>query len=203
MKKLTILASVALAMFLQSCGGSKQASKQTMENYSYQKVQVAVDPCQEYADLDPLRRAAGSGIHLRETTATNTAQLAARANLAKMMQQLIDDQIKTYAKGEELFASDGKTPGATVADEKAGLDESIAGWSTEIVRYATIVKRSRYKTQDNRWEIHVCLELNQSPEEIAKEVTEKFAEKLTSDQKKSIGFDEEKFLKDMKKRFNK
>lgn len=203
MKKFSFLAAVAFAALLCSCGGSKQVSQQSMESYSYQKVQVAVDPCQEYADLDPSRRAAGSGIHFRETTATNAAQLAARGNLAKMMKQLIDDQIKSYAKGEELYASDRNSVGATVADEKAGLDESIAGWATELVQYAAIVKRSRYKTQDNRWEIHVCLELKQNPDEIAAAVTEKFAEKLTPEQKKSIGFDEEKFLKDMKKRFNK
>ena len=200
MKKFTFLASIVLAMFMQSCGSSKQVATAPISVVSQDQIQqdieVALDPCEEYAMLAPSKRAAGTGVHFKETTATNLAQLNARANLAKALQQCVETATKNYADAKELFAADGESS-SYVTDQSAGAADREAGWAKELIKGAPIVMKKKYKTSNNQWRIYVCVEYQESVAEMAAKITKVFNEKLTQEQKARIDFNEQKFKQEM------
>ncbi|MBR2631628.1 MAG: hypothetical protein Q4F47_02915 [Bacteroidaceae bacterium] len=204
MKKFTFLAALTFAALLSSCGGSKQtvyapiaATTPVNNNQIPQNVAVASEPCDDYAFEAPAKRASGVGTHFKEATATNLAQLNARANLAKALQQCVETATKNYADAKELFSAD-EASSAYVTDQSVGADDREAGWAKELIKGAPVVKKTRYKTPNNQWEIHVCVEYQESVAEMAAEITKVFNEKLTQEQKARIDFNEQKFLQEMK-----
>ena len=112
MKKFSFLAAVAFAALLCSCGGSKQmayvpiAAAAVNNNQIPQNVAVASEPCDDYAYEAPSKRASGVGTHFKEATATNLAQLNARANLARALQQCVEtarfQSVKNKASSKRL-----------------------------------------------------------------------------------------------------
>lgn len=199
MKKFTILASVALVMFLQSCGSSKQVATAPInvsQNQVQQDIEVALNPCEEYAFKAPSQRAAGTGVHFKEKAAENIAQLNARANLAKALQQCVETATKDYADGKELFAADGESS-SYVTDQSAGSADREAGWAKELIKGAPVVMKRKYKTPDNQWRIYVCVEYQESVAEMAAKITKVFNEKLTQEQKARIDFNEQKFKQEI------
>lgn len=204
MKKFTFLAALTFAALLSSCGGSKQtvyapiaATTPVNNNQIPQNVAVASEPCDNYAFEAPAKRASGVGTHFKEATATNLAQLNARANLAKALQQCVETATKNYADAKELFSAD-EASSAYVTDQSVGAADREAGWAKELIKGAPVVKKTRYKTPNNQWEIHVCVEYQESVAEMAAEITKVFNEKLTQEQKARIDFNEQKFLQEMK-----
>lgn len=204
MKKFTFLAALTFAALLSSCGGSKQtvyapiaATTPVNNNQIPQNVAVASEPCDDYAFEAPAKRASGVGTHFKEATATNLAQLNARANLAKALQQCVETATKNYADAKELFSAD-EASSAYVTDQSVGAADREAGWAKELIKGAPVVKKTRYKTPNNQWEIHVCVEYQESVAEMAAEITKVFNEKLTQEQKARIDFNEQKFLQEMK-----
>lgn len=204
MNKFTFLAALTFAALLSSCGGSKQtvyapiaATTPVNNNQIPQNVAVASEPCDDYAFEAPAKRASGVGTHFKEATATNLAQLNARANLAKALQQCVETATKNYADAKELFSAD-EASSAYVTDQSVGAADREAGWAKELIKGAPVVKKTRYKTPNNQWEIHVCVEYQESVAEMAAEITKVFNEKLTQEQKARIDFNEQKFLQEMK-----
>lgn len=200
MKKSTFLTLIALVVFMQSCGNLKQASTVPASNVSQNQVQqdieVALDPCEEYALLAPSKRAAGTGVHFKETTATNLAQLNARANLAKALQQCVEAATKNYADAKELFSADEESS-SYVTDQSASVGDREAGWARELIKGAPVVMKKKYKTPNNQWRIYVCVEYQESVAEMAAKITKVFNEKLSQEQKARIDFNEQKFKQEM------
>lgn len=200
MKKSTFLTLIALVVFMQSCGNLKQASTVPASNVSQNQVQqdieVALDPCEEYALLAPSKRAAGTGVHFKETTATNLAQLNARANLAKALQQCVEAATKNYADAKELFSADEESS-SYVTDQSASVGDREAGWARELIKGAPVVMKKKYKTTNNQWRIYVCVEYQESVAEMAAKITKVFNEKLSQEQKARIDFNEQKFKQEM------
>ena len=188
--------------FMASCGSSKnyQSQNQNQQSSISQDVAVAADPCDEYAMLDPVKRASGIGTHFKEATATNIAQTNARANLAKALQTMIKAATKTYAGSHELFTAD-ETESASITDQSGKTEDFELSLAKGLVKGAPIVKKSRYKTPNNQWKIFVCVEMNASIAEIAAEVAKSYAEKLTPEQKTRIDFDAYKFEESLKEEF--
>lgn len=204
MKKFSFLAAVAFAALLCSCGGSKQmvyvpvaATTPVNNNQVPQNVAVASEPCDDYAFEAPSKRASGVGTHFKEATATNLAQLNARANLARALQQCVETATKNYTDAKELFSAD-EASSAYVTDQSAGAGDREAGWAKELIKGAPIVKKTRYKTPNNQWEIHVCVEYQESVAAMAAKIAKVFNEKLTQEQKTRIDFNEQKFQQEMK-----
>lgn len=204
MKKFSVLGMIALAVLIQSCGGSKQVTYVPVattvpvdNNQISQNIAVASEPCDDYAFEAPAKRASGVGTHFKEVTATNLAQLNARANLARALQQCVETATKNYADAKELFSAD-EDSSAYVTDQSAGAGDREAGWAKELIKGAPIVKKTRYKTPNNQWEIHVCVEYQESVAEMAAKITKVFNEKLTQEQKARIDFNEKKFQEEMK-----
>ena len=213
MKTVRILKRVAFCSlfglsisFMASCGTPKNFQNQNavmdqqQQNRVTQDVAVAADPCDEYAMLDPVKRASGIGTHFKEATATNLAQTNARANLAKALQTMIMAATKTYAGSHELFTADD-TESASITDQSAKAEDFELSLAKGLVKGAPIVKKSRYKTPNNQWKIFVCVEMNASIAEIAAEVAKSYAEKLTPEQKTRIDFDAYKFEESLKEQF--
>lgn len=202
MKKFSFLTAVAFAALLSSCGGSKQtayvpiAAAAVNNNQIPQNVAVASEPCDDYAFEAPSKRASGVGTHFKEATATNLAQLNARANLARALQQCVETATKNYGDGKELFSAD-EASSAYVTDQSAGVADREAGWAKELIKGAPIVKKTRYKTPNNQWEIHVCVEYQESVAAMAAKIAKVFNEKLTQEQKTRIDFNEHKFQQEM------
>lgn len=204
MKKLFFTISVVFACTLCSCGGSKQmvyvpvaATTPVNNNQVPQNVAVASEPCDDYAFEAPSKRASGVGTHFKEATATNLAQLNARANLARALQQCVETATKNYTDAKELFSAD-EASSAYVTDQSAGAGDREAGWAKELIKGAPIVKKTRYKTPNNQWEIHVCVEYQESVAAMAAKIAKVFNEKLTQEQKTRIDFNEQKFQQEMK-----
>lgn len=205
------------ASFMVSCGSSKNSQNEMMmqmmqmmqqqqqnqqnnavANQGQQDIAVALDPCIEYAMEEPAKRAYGTGVHFKESTATNLAQLNARANLARALQTCIETATEDYSGGTELFSADDKQ-GASVTDQTSNTDDREYGIAKELIKGAAIVKMSRYKTPNNQWKIIVCVEYQTSVAEMAAQVAKVYSEKLTSEQKARVKFDEQKFKEQMEK----
>lgn len=189
--------------FMVSCGSSKSAQNnaKSQQNQIIQDVAVAAEPCDEYAMSDPVRRASGNGVHFKEVTATNLAQLNARANLARALQSMIETATENYADGNDMFTAE-EMGSASITDQSAKVKDWEKGVAKEIVKGAPIVKKSRYRTANNQWNIYVCVELKTSVAEIAARVTRAFEEAFSPEQKARISFDACKFEESMKEEFN-
>ncbi len=189
--------------FMVSCGSSKSAQNnaKSQQNQIIQDVAVAAEPCDEYAMSDPVRRASGNGVHFKEVTATNLAQLNARANLARALQSMIETATENYADGNDMFTAE-EMESASITDQSAKVKDWEKGVAKEIVKGAPIVKKSRYRTANNQWNIYVCVELKTSVAEIAARVTRAFEEAFSPEQKARISFDACKFEESMKEEFN-
>jgi hypothetical protein len=201
MKKISVLAVIATAMLLGSCGGAKQAIMSDVvikRNVISPDVEVALEPCDEYAMEKPNKRAVGMGMHFKEATATNLAQLNARANLAKALQQKIEAATSNYSGGREMFSAD-EVVGTYQTDQSAKVEDKETGIVKELVRGAAIVKKTRYKTPNNQWKIYVCVEYQEGVAEMATKIAKAFTEKLSTEQKIRIDYDEKKFTEEMKK----
>lgn len=191
---------IAAGLLIQSCGGTKQVATTTVpaNQQMMQDVEVEVNACEEYAMKEPSKRAAGVGVHFSETTATNLAQLNARNNLARALQQCVKNASSYSANAKELFASDA-VANAFVGDEEASSNDSEEGWAKELIKGAPIVMKKKYKTPNNRWRIYVCVEYQEGLAEMAGKVAQIFQEKLTPEQKARIDFNAEKFRAEMAK----
>ena len=188
--------------FMVSCGSSKnsQNSAKSQQNQVVQDVAVAAEPCDEYAMMNPVKRASGNGVHSKETTATNMAQLNARANLAKALQSMIEAATENYADGNDMFTAE-EAESASITDQSAKVKDWEKGVAKEIVKGAPIVKKSRYRTANNQWNIYVCIELKASIAEMAAQVTRAFEEAFSPEQKARISFDACKFEESIKTEF--
>lgn len=207
-----------LVFSMFSCGSSKNSQNEMMmqmmqqmmqqqqqnqqnnavANQGQQDIAVALDPCIEYAMEEPAKRASGTGVHFKEATATNLAQLNARANLARALQSCIETATERYGGGTELFSADDEQD-ASVTDESSNTDDREYGIAKELIKGAAIVKMSRYKTPKNQWKIIVCVEYQTSVAEMAAQVAKVYSEKLTPEQKARVKFDEQKFKEQMEK----
>ena len=204
--------------FMVSCGSSKNSQNDMMmqmmqqmmmqqqqqnqnQNQNQQDKVVASDPCDDYAMEDPVRRASGSGVHFKESTATNLAQLNARANLARALQSYIETGTENYSGGTELFSADDGE-GTSVTDQTSNVEDREYGLAKELIKGAVIVKKSRYKTPNNQWKIHVCVEYQASIAEMAAQIAKTYSEKLTPEQKARVKFDEQRFQEQMEKTLN-
>lgn len=207
-----------LVSFMVSCGSSKNSQNEMMmqmmqmmqqqQNQNQQDVAesnqdlqaVADEPCDVYAMEDPARRASGSGEHYKESTATNLAQLNARANLARALQSHIEAGTSNYSGGTELFSADEQSSSAT--DQNNNVNDREYAIAKEVVKGATIVKKSRYKTANNQWKIYVCVEYQASIAEMAAQIAKAYNEKLTPEQKDRVKFNEQRFQEEMEKSLN-
>ncbi len=186
--------------FMVSCSSSKSTQNST-KSQIIQDVAVAAEPCDEYAMADPIRRASGNGVHFKEVTATNLAQLNARANLARALQSMIETATGNYADSNDMFTAE-EAESASITDQSAKVKDWEKGVAKEIVKGAPIVKKSRYRTANNQWNIYVCVELKTSIAEIAAQVTRAFEEAFSPEQKARISFDACKFEESIKEEFN-
>lgn len=207
-----------LVFSMFSCGSSKNSQNEMMmqmmqqmmqqqqqnqqnnavANQGQQDIAVALDPCIEYAMEEPAKRASGTGVHFKESTATNLAQLNARANLARALQSCIETATENYSGGTGLFSADDEQD-ASVTDESSNVDDREYGIAKELIKGAAIVKMSRYKTPKNQWKIIVCVEYQTSVAEMAAQVAKVYSEKLTPEQKARVKFDEQRFKEQMEK----
>ena len=190
-------------LFMASCASSKnpQYGAKSQQNQVIQDVAVAAEPCDEYAMMNPVKRASGNGIHVKEATATNMAQLNARANLARALQTMIETATENYADGNDMFTAE-EAESAGITDQTAKANDWEKGVAKEIVKGAPIVKKSRYRTANNQWNIYVCVELNESVAEMAARVARAFEKAFSPEQKARIGFDACKFEESIKTEFN-
>lgn len=180
-----ILFVAACALSLASCGSSKKLSDIT----GAQK--LALDPCQEYADQKPTRRASGTGTHFIESTARSIAEADARAQLARALVSSVTSITKQQTTDNSQFSSDLNENSLAVSEQTSTVTDVINSVAKDIsVAAAVVVKTSRYFTKDRQYQYFVCLEYKESAINIASKVAKAFNDKLSAQEKALINFNQ-------------
>ncbi len=197
MKTIIYLATIALVFFTTSCGSTKQVSQVSNQQG---KVAIEKDPCLVYKEEKPAQRGYGIGTHYKQMTARNFAELQARGDLARAIQNCIETTTSEYGESAGLYASD--TEQGNIAEDQGGAgNDRISGMAKELIRGAIVSKTSIYQLPNKQYEVHVCVEYSESVSEIATKVAKSFSEMLTEEQKLRLKFNEQEFKKQQEKAF--
>ena len=195
MKKFSILALVAFALIMQSCGASKQATNANYYQNPYpqeqpQQPQQTAPKKRATSELDILveqatdkLRAVGVADDYDEADARVEALRNAQLELATMLESSIIALVKEYDKKSEL--------------NRKKMDESTKEGFVESSVAQTISVRpigvpEIYDLADGSVRVRRCVELAEKTEEVVGEVYDT----LTANEVIGIDYDKEKFIKD-------
>lgn len=191
-----IFFSVISVCFLSACGGTKLATDKS-------RVEMQQDKCEELAKKKPEIRASGEGTSFNVSTASNYAELQARAKFARAVAAAID-----AAEGNEGFdyrkSSTDMTQGSSVRDEGARRNENQLSIANEVIRNTVIIESTQYMLKDGSYQVYVCLEYREGVSKLAEDVTEKVKQRVSDDDRIKMQYEFEKFKErvenEMKKR---
>lgn len=192
MKKIYLIGTVVLAAALSACGASKQAAQPQPQSYINVETKMAVDECITMAEEKPEVRAWGEGISFSMSSASNAAELQARAKFARA----IAAKIKTAEENSGLAYGQGSTnysESSRGRDEAGNYNEYQLSIAEETVKNTVVVKTSPYRMQDGAYHIYVCLEYKDGVSKMAEEITEKVKQQVPDEDRLKMQYEFEKF----------
>jgi hypothetical protein len=181
--KLALVAIVAGALFT-ACGSSKKAKTPEQKAAVDRGVKLDKEGCEELALKESKNwRASGNGVSPKESFALSTAELNAKARLARQLQEQINSLIRTFNQQHQ----------ADRTQDLVGKDTEISeGYADQLLINVKTVCSNTYVKEDGSYNVYVCVEMGE-------ESLPRIHKKLTDDQKLSIDFDEQQFKKEMEK----
>lgn len=200
MKKCKILMTIVIsAMVLSSCGGSKGVA---MQDTTPKKVKLALDECQELAMQKPEQRAWGEGINFSLSSASNAAELQARAKFARAIAAKIIAAEQSSGLTYRQNSTNMKTS-ESVRDEGAKSNEDIMSIAEETIKNTVIIKTSQYMMQDGSYQVFVCLEYKEGVAKMAEEITNKVKQRVSDEDRMKMEFEFSKFRERMQEELKK
>ena len=194
MKKYGIMMAIAISvMVLSSCGGSKGVA---MQDTTPKKVKLALDECQELAAQKPEQRAWGEGINFSLSSATNAAELQARARFARAIAAKIKAAEENSGFSYRQSSTDTQKS-ATVGDLGAKYNEDQMSIAEETIKNTVIIKTSQYMMQDGSYQVFVCMEYKEGVAKMAEEITNKVKQRVSDEDRMKMEFEFSKFRERM------
>lgn len=180
---------LAAAFVLSSCGGSKQT---IAPSNLPARTKIAKDECQLLQEKRPEIRAWGEGISYSLSSASNAAELQARAKFARAL----NAKVKAI-EGSQNFdynkSSTNGREGATVRDEGANRNGMQLSDAEEVIRNAVIINTSQFMLQDGSYQVFVCLEYKEGVAKMAEDITEKVKQRVSDEDRIKMQYEFQKF----------
>ncbi len=183
--KLLCIAFIA-ALAVSSCGSSKDAS------YSPKKTKVSTDECVEYALKSPTTRSYGEGVSFSESTATNKAELEARAKFSRAISSSVKNALSQDDADYRKASSNGNKSSMGF-DEGSKYNEMSISISENVIKNTAIVKTSKYLLKDGSYQVYVCLEYLGDISKMAEDITQKVNQQISDEERMKMNFEFEKF----------
>ena len=149
----------------------------------------------KYALKDPVRRASGSGEHFNEASATNIAEMNARAQFARKLETAImasSDQISTF----RTQTVSNNNSSALLREGETQSKDMVSSISSQIIRNVHVVKKSPYYKEENGiYTVYVCVEFKGTPEQMFTGFAEVLKRHLSDEDKTTLEVHQEEIRK--------
>ena len=200
------LAGISI-LFMASCGSSKQAKNDAMMLQMMQMMQQQQQGLKEdnsygdeikktdtelYAELAPGKRTAANGQAFTEAAAEQLARNNARAKFAEAIEAAVVAAAKTvYGEMTEFSADEKNGESSTDGGQKQHtLAKSIA---EQTVSNTVVVKTQKFRANNNRYTVFVCLEYNGEVATLAAEIAEQVKQRISDKSRNRIEKDLKEF----------
>lgn len=183
MRKSYVVAAMAAAMMLVSCGTTKQAPTSALRSSIGET--LPEEPCITIAEQAPSIRKYGNGQHFKESTARNLAEAQARASFARSIAAAITTATEEIGVSLEKYAGDNDG-GRAVSDQSGEGNDYVMSIAKEIVKNTHPIKTSRYLKSNNQYNIYVCLEYMGSENQMAEEIEKVLKDKISPEDRAKL-----------------
>jgi hypothetical protein len=178
------LVAIMAGVLFSACGSSNKAKTPEQAAAADLGVKMEKDECEKLVLQEGKNwRASGIGKSRDKAFAESSAQITAKANLARRMEEHTVAAITVFR-------------GQYRVDDYQGVDgkdiERISGYADQLVRGAKPICTNSYAKEDGSYQYFVCMEMGE-------EILSHLYKKLTDDQKLSIDFEEHQFKQEMEK----
>lgn len=149
------------------------------------------DKVEKFAKKRPELRVAASGEHFNESSATNIAELNARAAFARKIETAVYASTESYTHFKSQQASNNNSSAAMFENttEQKEVNTMI---SSQILRNVHVVKKQAYYNEDTRlWKVNVCIEFKGTPEQMFTGFAEVLQKQLPAEEKASLEIHQE------------
>lgn len=178
MKKIFVMATMAVAMLLTSCGAQKQASSSSLRSSIGEA--LPEEPCIVLSEQAPAIRKYGNGQHFKESTARSLAENQARASFARSIAAAVKTATEEIGISLDKYAGDDKE-GHSVSDQSGEGNDFVMSIAKEVVRNTHPIKTSRYLKSNNQYNIYVCLEYMGTENQMAEQIEKSLNDKISPD----------------------
>lgn len=186
---------VVSAMFIASCGSSKQVT--TMQGPT--KTKLALDECQELAEAKPATRAWGEGINFRLSRASTYAENQARAQFTRKIRSAVTTTTTEQGFNYDKASTDMKQS-AQVRDEGAKGNDFAETIAQEVVQNTAIIKTSQYQNIDGSYQVFVCIEYNGDISTLSSEITNKVQQRISDEERMKMNFEFDQYKKSIEEK---
>ena len=183
MKKIFVLAAMAAAVMLTSCGTQKQASSSALRSSIGDA--LPEEPCIALAEEAPAIRKYGNGQHFKESTARNLAESQARASFARSIAAAVKTATEEIGVSLDKYAGDN-TDGRSVSDQSGEANDFVMSIASEIVKNTHPIKTTRYLKSNNQYNIYVCLEYMGTENQMAEQIEDSLKDKISPEDRAKL-----------------
>ena len=174
----------AATVILAGCGATQQIAS-IKKNANPDGQLLEDNPCIEYAMLKPRTRAYGDGTHFKESTATNIAEMQARGKFARRIESAVLSATEEIGVSLEKYAGDAMG-GARATDQSSEANDLASSIASQCIKNTSIVKVTRYYTENQQYKIFVCLEFGGSEDEMAEQIVQSVVDKISASDRAKI-----------------
>lgn len=192
MKKISVLAMIAVAMFATSCGAKKAVAEQPKAGAGNPFGEVFEAPCQVY---DTPTEFAATGIYKGSSNQIGEVHIWALQNAQTLVRTKVSHAYKGMISDYSSSVGNNRGNDLSVKLTRAG-DQII-----DIVLNNTSETCIKYSQVDDRGMVTCYVAIEISKEELAAKIASHVKDVLTDEEKMRIGFEEEQYRKQMEQRF--
>lgn len=201
-----------LVFSMFSCGSSKNSQmmqmmqqmmqQQQQNQQSNTRIEEQLTDVELYAQESPATRSAGVGRAFTESAAEQFARNDARAKFAEAIESAVLSAVKTvYGEIEEFAADMENSESAKDGGQKQNsLQKTVAN---QTVSNTVVAKKQKFREQNNRYVIYVCLEYSGDVAELTSNIAENVKKRVSDKSRKRIEQDLQKFEDEIALELNK
>lgn len=204
-----------LVFSMFSCGSSKNSQNEMMmqmmqmmqqqqqqNQQSNTRIEEQLTDVELYAQESPATRSAGVGRAFTESAAEQFARNDARAKFAEAIESAVLSAAKTvYGEIEEFAADMENSEYANDGGQKQNsLQKTVAN---QTVSNTVVAKKQKFREQNNRYVVYVCLEYSGDVAELTANIAENVKKRVSDKSRKRIEQNLQKFEDEIALELNK
>lgn len=155
---------------------------------------VKQDKVVKYALKQPIRRASGSGEHFNESSATSIAEMNARAEFARKIENAVMASSEYLSTFKSQTVSNNNSSASLIEGESQSKD-MVSSISSQILRNVHVVKKSAYYQDNKTYKVYVCVEFMGTPEQMFTGFAEVLERNLSEEDKVTLEVHQEEMRK--------